>query len=109
MGPAGFGPDTASSLPEVQSWFTPGKTLAVPNTGELKLTITGGWSDHVPVGGHASLDPGVNEIRLVSPLLLKTIRLQAIWRTKAPAATIPMKLSGSMCLARDAFFYPQLR
>lgn len=70
-GPASFGPDTASTLPEVQSWFTPGETLSVPNTGELKLAMTGEWADHIPVGGHGLLDPGPNEIRLVSPLLLK--------------------------------------
>ncbi len=71
IGPAGFGPNTASSLPEIQSWFTPGEMLAVPNTGELKLMIRGEWSDHIPVGGHESLDPEANEIRLTSPLLLK--------------------------------------
>ncbi len=71
IGPAAFGPDTAGSLPEIQSWFTPGETLAVPNTGELKLTVSGGWSDHIPVGGHAPLDPGANEVRVISPLLLK--------------------------------------
>ena len=71
LGPAGFGPETASSLPETQSWFTPGETLPLPNTEELKLTLTGEWTDHIPVGGHQMLDPGPNQIRLFSTLLLK--------------------------------------
>ena len=71
IGPAGFGPDTENSLPETQAWFTPGETLSVPNTGDLKLALTGGWADHLPVGGNHLLDPGPNEIRLTSPLLLK--------------------------------------
>ncbi len=71
LGPAGFGPDTAATLPETQSWFTPGEILALPNTGELKIALTGEWADHLPVGGHQLLDPGPNEIRLTSPLLLK--------------------------------------
>ncbi len=69
MGPAGFGPDTESTLPEVQAWFTPGESLAVPNTGDLKLTLNGQWADHIPVAFVS--DPGPNEMRLVSPLLLK--------------------------------------
>lgn len=73
IGPAGFGPDTASTLPETQSWFTPGQTLAVPATGELNLALTGDWADHIPVtlAGRELLDPGPDEIRLTSPLLLK--------------------------------------
>jgi hypothetical protein len=72
-GPGGYGPDTQKTLPETQSWFTPGATLSLPNTGELKLALTGEWADHIPVmtGGNQLLDPGPNEIRLTSPLLLK--------------------------------------
>jgi hypothetical protein len=71
LGPAGFGPETANRLPETQSWFTPGETLTLPNTGALELTLTGEWTDHIPVGGHQLLDPGPNQIRLFSTLLLK--------------------------------------
>jgi hypothetical protein len=74
MGPGGFGPDTESSLPETQSWFTPGETLLPPGTGELKLALTGQWVDHIPVqlgGNNQLLDPAPNEVRLTSPLLLK--------------------------------------
>lgn len=73
LGPGGYGPDTESTLPEMQSWFTPGQTLSLPDTGELKLALSGGWADHIPVTGGSNqlLDPGPNEIRLTSPLLLK--------------------------------------
>lgn len=71
LGPATFGPEEANSLPETQSWFTPGETLRLPNTGELNLALTGEWTDHIPVGGHQMLDPGPNQIRLFSTLLLK--------------------------------------
>ncbi len=71
IGRARYGPETASTLPETQSWFTPGETLTMPGTGVLKLAMTGEWADHIPVGGNQSLDPGPNEIRLTAPLLLK--------------------------------------
>lgn len=41
VGPGGYGPDTESTLPETQSWFTPGKSLLIPDAGELKLALTG--------------------------------------------------------------------
>ena len=73
LGPGGYGPDTESTLPETQSWFTPGQPLLIPDTGELKLALTGEWVDHMPVtfGSNQLLDPGPSEIRLTSPLLLK--------------------------------------
>ncbi len=73
LGPGSWGPDVEASLPETQVWFTPGQSLSLPNTGELKLALTGEWSDHIPVraSGNQLLDPGANEIRLTSPLLLK--------------------------------------
>ncbi len=73
FGPGGFSPDTESSLPETQTWYTPGQTLSLPDTGELKLALTGEWADHIPVtlGSNQLLDPGPSEIRLSSPLLLK--------------------------------------
>ncbi len=71
IGPASYGPDTENTLPETQSWFTPGEPLAMPGTGELKLALTGEWADHIPVGGDQLMDPGPVEIRLYSPILLK--------------------------------------
>ncbi len=71
LGPASYGSDTESTLPETQSWLTPGETLTMPGTGEVKLALTGEWADHIPVGGGQLLDPGPAEIRLSSPALLK--------------------------------------
>lgn len=73
LGPANFNPDIDASLPEVQLWFTPGDSLLLAGTGELKVTLTGDWGDHVPVmfSGNQMLDPAPGEIRLASPLLLK--------------------------------------
>ncbi len=72
QGPASFDNDTTpASLPEQQVWFTPGRSLPLQNTGELRLVLTGQWADHITVGSHALLDPGPNEIRLTAPLLLK--------------------------------------
>ena len=77
IGPAVFSPDTEASLPETQLWFTPGQPLSLANTGELKLALTGEWSDHMPVKffDNRLIDPGPNEIRLSSPLLLKNNKL----------------------------------
>ena len=74
LGPAGYGPDTENTLPETQAWFTPGEPLAMPGTGDLKVAMTGEWTDHIPVGRIGSnqlLDPGPTEIRLSLPVLLK--------------------------------------
>ena len=73
LGPAAFTSDVENSLPETQAWFTPGETLSLPGTGELKLALTGQWADHIPVtvGSNQLLDPAPNEVRLISPLLLK--------------------------------------
>jgi hypothetical protein len=54
--------------------FTPGKTLRVEVPGEDPLTITGEWMDHIPVMAWidpGKLDPEANELRVISPLLLK--------------------------------------
>ncbi|WP_263382598.1 hypothetical protein [Granulicella arctica] len=73
LGPSSYGPEAESALPETQSWFTPGQSFSLPNTGELKVTLTGEWTDHMPLtyGSNQMLDPGANEVRLTSPLLLK--------------------------------------
>ena len=69
-GPDGFNEEVRKTLPETQLWFTPGQTLLLPNTN---ATITGQWSDHIPVTffGSPLLDPKPDEIRLVSPILIE--------------------------------------
>jgi hypothetical protein len=58
--------------PQLQFWFEPGDTLKVNVPGLAPLTIKGNWLDHMPslVGTHA-IDPGPEELRIVSPLLLQ--------------------------------------
>ncbi|HEY4046113.1 MAG TPA: hypothetical protein VGM27_04520 [Acidobacteriaceae bacterium] len=60
-------------LPEEQYSFEPGKALRVDVAGLGALTITGEWIDHIPVmiGGGQNLDPGPDELRIVSPVLLR--------------------------------------
>jgi hypothetical protein len=70
-GPDGIDAEVEKTLPETQLWFTPGDSLPLPNAENL--TLTGQWSDHIPVafGANQFLDPNPHEIRLVAPLLLK--------------------------------------
>jgi hypothetical protein len=58
--------------PQRQFWFEPGDTLKVDVPGLVPLTIKGNWLDHMPslVGTH-TIDPGPEELRIISPLLLQ--------------------------------------
>lgn len=60
------------SQPQQQFWFEPGDTLKVDVAGSAPLTIKGNWLDHMPflVGTH-TIDPGPDELRIISPLLLE--------------------------------------
>lgn len=68
-GPRAFSYSDFDSQPERKIWFEPGQSLKVDVPGHGTLTLSGVWMDHVPVLG--KLDPGADEIRLASPLLLK--------------------------------------
>jgi hypothetical protein len=59
-----------------QYWFEPGQTLRVDLAGGGVLSVTGEWTDHIPTAGslmgrNHDLDPGPDEMRIVSPLLLR--------------------------------------
>jgi hypothetical protein len=60
------------SQPQQQFWFEPGDTLKVDVPGRAPLTIKGNWLDHMPslVGTHM-IDPGPDELRIISPLLIQ--------------------------------------
>jgi hypothetical protein len=61
--------------PQKTYWFEPGETLRVDVPGAGALTVTGEWTDHMPsfpsLAQNQKLDPGPNELRIVSPLLLR--------------------------------------
>jgi hypothetical protein len=65
------------SQPQSQSWFEPGQTLKIDMEGVGTLAVTGQWMDHTPVFYHnpalmgETMDPNAEELRLVSPLLLR--------------------------------------
>jgi hypothetical protein len=75
-----FGPPSGTfSLSDIQSepqrqvFFEPGQTLKLDVAGSGTLTVTGEWFDHMPafIGSSShEFDPGPEEMRLVSPLLL---------------------------------------
>jgi len=62
------------SEPQAQYWFEVGQTLKLEVSGIGTVLITGEWTDHVPVlpeQGANHLDPGPDQVRILSPLLLK--------------------------------------
>lgn len=62
-----------ASAPQQLYWFEPGDTLKVDMPGGIApLTITGNWLDHMPAWPYAtSFDPGPDELRIVSPMLVR--------------------------------------
>lgn len=65
------------SEPQSQYWFEPGQTLKIDVAGVGTFAVTGEWMDHTPVFYHnpalmgETMDPNAEELRLVSPLLLR--------------------------------------
>jgi hypothetical protein len=74
-GQANFSTDEVSKIPETQYWFHVGDKLEVKEDGSEPMTVTGELMDHMPtalaIGGTEQLDPNVNEIRFVSPVLVR--------------------------------------
>ncbi len=71
--------EAMKSVPERRFWFEPGKALRI-DVGRLgSITVTGGWLDHVPYFAtmdlEHNLEPEGNQIRMVSPILLKGDRV----------------------------------
>ena len=65
------------NFPQRQYQWTPGQTISVDVNGFGTMTFTGQWIDHIPaiaiglVGDNPYLDPGPDELRFFSPLLLQ--------------------------------------
>ncbi len=74
-----YTPFELDNEPAKEVLFEPGETLdvEVPDVG--KVTLTGEWLDHMPLFAMMKkmdhLEPGPNEVRFASPLLLKDKRV----------------------------------
>jgi hypothetical protein len=68
----GYGLQDFDHLTEQHYWFEPGDKLKIDNAGLPTLTLTGTWMDHVPsFTGVNEMDPGPDELRIISPLVLR--------------------------------------
>lgn len=71
----GLQENNVSILKDVQQqqyWFEPGDTLKFDIPGLKQIAVTGDWIDHRPtLSQDAALDPRANELRVVSPVLLR--------------------------------------
>lgn len=74
-GARSYSPNDVNNQPATQVWFEPGESTKIEVREVGTLTLTGEWLDHIPVMGMMQkmnhLDPGPNEIRFASPLILK--------------------------------------
>jgi hypothetical protein len=63
------------NAPERQFWFEPGKTLQFDVAGLGPVIVTGEWLDHMPYFAEMDIEhnlaPSLNEIRMISPVLLR--------------------------------------
>lgn len=67
-----YGLSEIESQPEQDYWFSPGDKLKIDNPGMPTLMVTGTWMDHIPsFVGASDMDPGPDETRIISPLLLR--------------------------------------
>jgi len=69
-----MGDSVVDNLPQVQYSFEVGQVLKIDIEGLGALSIAGEWTDHVPVlpeQGANHLDPAPDQVRILSPLLLK--------------------------------------
>lgn len=58
--------------PQGLYWFEPGDTLKINAEGLAPITIRGNWLDRMPAFvGEQSMDPGPEELRIVSPVLIR--------------------------------------
>lgn len=74
---------------EREYWFEPGETLKIDVDGLGPVAVTGEWQDHMPYFARMDeehhLEPGPNELRMISPVLLRGDRV--VFDAKGGAAT----------------------
>ncbi len=58
--------------PQTQHWFEAGQTMQLDIDGIGPVQVNGEWSDHMPsLTNEPQLDPGPDELRMVSPVILR--------------------------------------
>lgn len=74
---------------EREYWFEPGETLKIDVEGLGPVAVTGEWQDHMPYFARMdvehNLEPGPNELRMISPILLRNDRV--VFDAQGGAAT----------------------
>ncbi len=92
VNPTSSGESVAHKLqgaPEREYWFEPGKTLKLDVEGLGPVAVTGEWQDHMPYFARMdvehNLEPGPNELRMISPILLRNDRV--VFDAQGGAAT----------------------
>jgi hypothetical protein len=58
-------------IPEKQYWFQPGEKLDIAVAGWGTMVLTGELTDHIPPLNNTQMDPKPDELRMVSPLVLR--------------------------------------
>jgi hypothetical protein len=71
--------EAMESVPERRFWFEPGKALRIDVDRLGSIAVTGEWLDHVPYFANMdlehNLEPDADQVRMVSPILLKGDRV----------------------------------
>lgn len=72
-GKAGLGSADLDNVPDEAYQLEPGNPLHINASGFGDVEITGSWIDHIPamIGEGENYDPKLNEVRILSPLLLR--------------------------------------
>jgi hypothetical protein len=81
-----------NAQPQTQYWFEAGQSLKLDLEEAVPLEVTGEWMDHVPtLAGmrETHLDPGPDELRVVSPLLIRDKQTIADMEGGSTTATRP--------------------
>jgi len=92
--------------PQKQYWFQPGETLKLDVAGLAPLPVTGQWMDHMPAfvtqNESHDLDPAPDELRILSPILLRDKKEAGDW--EGSCVTVSQKGVISMYLPGEGLF-----
>jgi hypothetical protein len=81
----------AADMPEKEYSFEPGETLRIDVAGFGPINVTGEWMDYMPYFGQMNLEnnlePAPDEIRVISPVLLKARKVAIDFGGSSVSAT----------------------